>query len=1208
MKLVSNIQFGSRYLFTNRKEVAMICERENCPASSISTQDPGSARFPVLQHGPQVDPTLQRNFSDPTSTRLDGIPPKIPPSAPSASPMMNQGFPIRAPFPPPLQQLCPPKNEQSRPPHLSGQQYPSRRNDDDRRVPNVNLPRYGFPDMYYAVPPSAMMGQYPHYQVQPGPMRYNQPANRIQPFPKTKGPVYVGPSNDARILERQGVPRGRGSFGERNTSRGHPQSFGPQTPQSRQLPASRHDQYSGSPEGSGPPVITPSSLSNELSATKPTRGSSFIPEDAPSEMHHTRRSSMPKALVEKSCGFGEEHTRPIPPLGSPHQIAARNHENLAPPGFPVPESMPPSMVQVASITDQMGSHPLRRFSNNMNPSRGVNPITQYVGQHLDSGIGRGRPCPMEECPLSDRKLWIGGLPPATELPTLDQLLEPFGRYQLGKIMLSKTGNSDFGGFTFAEYGYPFAAECTTLTLIRFQDPRDAARAVEALNGRDFDSLRCRLFLKPARINPKFNDPPNSAQKGVKLYTGRDKFNDMGNDHRRRVDDRGSFNQTMQAPYNQNQPTASRSQLGVFSHPSNVASALPSPPKDPSRKNHIINDTHGSGSTDGDVRDNKLNSTTATLATNSVDPAQNDSTSFVKKKKGRMNKDGPPSDKEPQAKARKEMLSQLRTEKPNGAALREGINSTDLPKRHYNNNNAPESSFSTSKKQATPFHQEETTESLGVSASDLKDELEQYVQPANGEPIEKLSRVHTASTLGRRLSSASLMISTDPTSYAQSERSGSGTEGVQTPDTPKDPAKMRQTSPALTQSSLPSDHVSHPIATALDMAIPRSHSHPELLLPSMGSELKNKAGPIPLATESLDTVHIDQDPFPVDFAEKVNKDTDLESEEQHEAPSMGSAETLLPSGTNVDIFEKPDMKSSTAPFGGPSPKRAAAGPMQEMSPNTKLNPGLAPVFKRGLPRDLRTLVAVPKILPQTRPKARTGTTDADASIPAHKSASSIATLDRARGDEKKSDPSAKEQETSAHLTTVPSPGSVHERAAIPPISKQDKQALASLNINIDQPQTHVSGSQTKSESDGGGCSIASVSNSMATQEGAIIDSTPSIPRPSLADAADEDSHPPAPQSSVEQPVIQQKKRKTKKPKKPKKPKASQASSANSSSPTHSRSDTKEENKVPPVIPKAETPYLADDNTPLPQPAFVRQNHSSMRSRTGESLEDVHSQMN
>lgn len=1201
----------------------MICDRENFPTNT-SAQNPGSARFPVLQHGHQVDPTLQRNFSDPTSLRMGIIPPKMPPSAPSASPMINQNFPTRAPFPPTLQQFGPAKNEQSMPHHLSGQQYPPRRTDNDGHIPNVNLSRYGFPDMFYAVPPSAMMGgQYPHYQVSSGPTRYNQPANRMQTFPKTKGPVYVGPSNDARILERQGVPRGRGSFGERNMFRGNPQSFGPQIPQSRQLPPSRQGQYSGPPQGSGPPVITPSSLSNEMLATKPTHGSSFIPEDIHGGMQHTRQKSMPNPLVENSCRFSEEHTSPIQPLGSPHETDARNHEAPTPPRLTVVESTLPSMMQGTSITNQMGSHALRRFSNNMNPSHGANPATQYIGQHLDNGIARGRPCPMEDCPLSDRKLWIGGLPPDTEVPILAQLLEPFGPCQLNKILLSKNVNSNFGGFTFAEYGYPLAVRCIKLILIRFQHPQNAASAVETLNGRDIDSLHCRLFLKPARINPKFNDQTNSAQKGVKAYTGRDKFNDVGNDHRRRVDDRASQippNQAMQSPYKQNQPSDDRSQLGMYSHPTNAASALPSPPKDPSSKNHVINGTHGSRSKDGNVRDNK-SSAAAKSTANSVDPAAIDSPSPSKKKKGRMNKDGPSSDKESQTKARKEMLSQLRTVKPNGAALTEVTDVTDPPQGQYND--PPASSCSTSKEQATSVHQEKTTKFLGISASDLKEELEQYAQPQNNEPIEGLSLVHTASTIGRRLSSASLIISTDPTSYAQSERSGSDTDSVQTPATPKNQAKMTQTPPKLTYLALPSDHVSHSLTetdstppfdistTPLDVAIPRSYSHPELLPASTRSHLQGQAGSITLATEPPATVQTGQDLPPMDFAGEISTATDLEPEEQQEAQNAGSkhAEDPVPSGTKVDTIEKPERKaeSSTAPFGGSSPKRAAAGPMQEMSPNTKLNLGAGPVFKRGLPRDPRTLIAVPKILPQIRSKARTGSTDAQASVPAHKPALSIATLDPVGGAAKKSDSSAEEQEMSAHLATVSSPNEVHERAAVPPLSTQVERPLVLSNSNNYQSPTKVSGNQKTSETHDGGCDTASAPCSTATQEGSISGSAPSIPQPNLPTVANSDSYLSVPQSPDQQPVIQQKKRKIKKPKKSKKPKPSQASSANGSSPTHSRSSTKEEIKVATVVPKAETPYLADDNTPLPQPSFVRHNHSSMRSRTGEALGDTHSQV-
>ncbi|KAL8657242.1 MAG: hypothetical protein Q9226_002118 [Calogaya cf. arnoldii] len=1167
-------------------EIAIAYDRDYLSANTWS-QNSGSAPFPsLLQHGNQVDPTLQRNFSDPTSLHFGVVPPKMPPSAPSSSPITNKSFLTRPPFPPMLQQSGPAKNDLSKQHHFS-QQYSPRLPENDGHGSNINLSGCGFPDMFCAVPPPPMMGgqfpQYHQYHMSSGPTRFNQPANRMQSFPKTKGPVYIGPSNDARNLERQGVPIHRASFGERNMNQGNPHSFGPQIPQPRQLPPSRQGRYSGPLQGAGSPVVTPSSLSNEI---LPGKAAYNIPEYVHGQFRHTRQASMPEPRIEESGGFGKDHTSSNQPLAFPHGNGVRNHEASTSTGH-ILESTTPGMTQVTFISDQMDSRALRRNSNSLHPTYGANPAAQYIGQHPNEGFSRGRQCPMEEYRLSDGKVWVGGLRPDTDVTTLTRLLQPFGPCELHKILISRSGSTEFGGFTFAE----------------FPTPQTAASVVKALNGKHIDSLRCRLFVKPARTNAKFNDRSNSGQMGLKNYTGRDKFNEVVDGNRRRVDDRVSqmlLNQTMQSPYKENPQSADRSELGMYRHPASAAEpALQSPPEVSSSKNHVLDGTHGYRFKDSNVRDTEI-STAAKSAPNPVASAAIDSPSPSKKKKGRVNKDALSYDKKFQAKIRKDSISQLRTEKSNGATLNEVMDVTNLPKEK--SNDAAESSIPTSIGQASSVHQEKSTNFSGISASDLKDELEQYAQPQNEEPTQGLSRVHTASTMGRRLSLASLMISTDPTSYAQSERSGSGTDGVQTPVTPKDPATLTQSLPMSTGSLHPGEQIPAVVAQTDNtppfdivaksngVAIPRSESHPDLLLTKTESLPKDQAASISLATEPLATAQTEQDLTPVDFPQKVDTGTDLESGEHQELHRAGLTHLEDParSGKNVDICEKLGRReeSSAAPFGGSSSKRATAGPMQEISPNTKLNPTSGPILKRGLPRDPKMLVAVPNLLPPIRAKAHIRSTDAQTSITAHKPTTTHEKIDIVRGDEANSDRNTKKLGTSPKLTAVSSPIMENELVAVPHLVKQVEQPPAPSNGKNHQPPSEVLGNQTTSEAQTENCDVAST----ATPEDGVLDPAYKIPQLCLTAVVDEESHPPVSLSTEEQPVIQQKKRKTKKPKKSKKPKPLQASSVNGSSPTHSRSNTEEEIKVPTVVPKAETPYLADDNTPLPQPSFTQRSEN------------------
>ncbi|KAL8848929.1 MAG: hypothetical protein Q9221_006087 [Calogaya cf. arnoldii] len=1178
---------------------------EDLQQQQIENDHVDSAPFPsLLQHWNQVDPTLQRNFSDPTALHLSVIPPKMPPSAPSSSPMTNQGFLTRPPFPPMLQQSSPAKNDPSKQHHFS-QHYLPRLPENDGRSSNISLSGCGSPDMVFPLPPPPMMsGQFPHHHMSSGPTRFNQPANRMQCFPKTKGPVYIGPSNDARNLERQGVPINRPSFGERNMNQGNPHSFGFQSPHSRQPPPSRQGRYSGLLQGAASPIITHSSLSNEI---LPGKGAHNIPENVHGQFLHTRQESMPEPRIEELGGFGKDHTSSNQPLAFPHGNGVRNHETSTPTGH-ILESTTPGMTQGMFITGEMDSRALRRNSNSLHPAYGANPAAPYIGQHPNKGFSRGRQCPIEEYRVSDRKIWVGGLRPDTDVTTLTRLLQPFGPCELHKILVSKSGSSDFGGFTFAEYGYAFHMHCIKLILLRFQTPQTAFSVVKALNSKHIDSLGCRVFLKPARINTKFNDQSNSGQNGFRNYTGRDKFNEVGDGNRRRLDDsvsRMPLNQTMQSPYKENPQSADRSELGMYRHPASAAEpAFQSPPKVSSSENPVVDGTHSYWFEDSNVRDTGF-STAVKSAPNPVDSAAIDSPSPSKKKKGRVNKDGLSSDKECRAKIGQDIVLQLRTGKPKGATLDEVMDVTNPPKDK--SNDAAESSIPMSIGQASSDHQEHLTSFSGISASDLKDELEQYAQPQNHEPTQGLSRVHTASTMERRLSSASLMISTDPTSCAQSERSGSGTDGVQTPVTPKDQATSTQTLPMSTDSPHPGEHIPAGVtqtdntppfdivAKSNGVATPRSESHPDLLLTTTGSQLKDEAASVSPATEPLATAKTWQDLTPMDFAPKVNTATDLKSEEHQKLQRADSKHVEDPVlfGEHMDIFEKLGRKeeSSAAPLGGSSPKRATAGPMQDMSPNTKLNRTSGPILKRGLPRDPKTLVAVPKILPPIRSKAHTGSTDAQASITAHKSTTTYAKSDIVKGDEANFDLDTKKLSTSPNITAVSRPVMEGEIVAVPPLVKPGEQPPALSNGKNHQPSSEVLGNQTTSEAQTENCDVAST----ATPEDGVLDPAYNIPQPCRTAVVDEESHPPVSQSTEEQPVIQQKKRKTKKPKKSKKPKPLQASSVNGSSPTHSRSNTEEEIKVPTVVPKAETPYLADDNTPLPQPSFVRHNHSSMRSR-------------
>lgn len=1164
--------------FTNPRVVAHAYDRGHLPANT-STQNAGNALFPaLLHHGHQADPTLQRNISEPPSLRVGDVPPRMTPSAPSSSPMVHQDGPICASFPPSQQRFPLAENETSKPHPFSGSQYPIRQIGNNHYTSNVNTFGCDFPDMFFAVPPRAVMdGQHLVQQHIPSASaRYIQPANRMRPFSKTKGPLYVGPSNDARILERQGVPRGRASFGERNLNRANPNQSGPYFSQSRQFAPSRQGPYAEAQQSPGPLSIPPSRLSKELVINKSAYDSYVIPEQVHEEMQYARQQTMPQQLAQEAHDSKEGRESPVQPMGSPHQNSASNHEAPRPSGFTDVQPTPPGKMQEPSTTNQIGHHSLRRFSDHVNPLHGLNPSAQYIGQHRSNMIPRGRAFSLEDRELSDKKLWVGGLPPNTKILTLAQLLEPFGPCQLSDVMVSKKVNNDLGGFTFAEYDYLFDTYRIILTLYRFQNPRNAARAVEALNGKDFDCLRCRLWLRPARINPKYNSQTSLAQNGVKAFVGHNNFNDVGSDQTRNSNDQVHQLPRYQYTHKENEQDANQSLSRTCFNSLNALIRQPSPPGAASLKTQFTNNIYDSRSNASNVRDQNSSAIVKSVSA-STGSAVIESPSPSKKKKGRMNKDGPSSGKENQAKARKEILSQLqlRTNKSSDIATNEFMEITNVRNRQHNH--ASEPSIQKSKDQAYPQHQEHTKVFSGNSVSDFKDELEQYAQPLHNEPIEGLSRVRTTSSTDRRGSSTSPIITTVPTSYAQSEQSGSGTDGVQTPVTAKDHVKSMQALCRSTDSALPNASLPHfPMDT--DNKMPFDIFSPqEPLLPDTSSQPGDKTGPSMLATEPPATLQVGQDESSVGCTPVVETPTLFQSQEHEQGQRASSrpSEDFALSRAGVDTFEESRDKaeSSTTSLGESSPKRASAGPMQDLSPNKKLDPATGSQAKRYLLKDPKTLIAVPKVLPFTRPKGPFGSSDVPAK-PVQNLTSSTAALHPVTEADTESDLRTKEQK------------------------------MATIDLKLAQESRINQSEQTTV--------LPSSNDDIATGMTSNLVSLQGDPQQISATVANEEHDPPVNQPANQQPVIQQKKRKTKKPKKLKQSKPSQASSANDSSPTHSWTGTKEdaklsEDKAITVVPKAETPYLADDNTPLPQPSFVRHNHSSMRSRIGEASEENRNQM-
>ncbi|KAL8732407.1 MAG: hypothetical protein Q9166_002807 [cf. Caloplaca sp. 2 TL-2023] len=1138
--------------------------------------------FPVPpQSEQQAYPSVQRNFSDPTSLRLPVVRPQgnhsVPSSIPSSTPIVSQVFPARAPFPPALQRPGPAMDEPSRSRLPAGPLNSSRRNNYATIPTNINVPRGRVSDVFFAIPPQSMMGgPFPYYPISSGPRGYNTTANRLRNFSKNKGPVYVGPSNDARILEHQGVLRGRGSFGERNMNGNHPHPFGPRTPHSQQHLPSKPNQPSRPsaippPRSSGPPTTSPPDLTNGLAPGLVDQDLSTTFGNTDEGLQDTRQEANPRPHAGRPYGYGEEQVvTGLASASTPRQRGLYKDEVHTSEGRKSSEMMTPRTIQGSFIATTTGSPTSHRFPNATDLPHEINISSQYGRQYQSNSGSGGHPSDMDNYPLSDRKLWIGGLLPDTDLEALARLLEPFEPFQLSKLFASKTAGiskprSEYNSFAFAE----------------FQNPQNAASAVEALNCQFIDVLKCRLLLKPAFLRPTYDELGGSPQKNKsrsKGGSGRHRPNEPGYGYLVCYSDgppQTPLEQVMQTPSNRNQVSAEWPRLGTNSNNSQVQnveescqSSLRSQMANPYE--HRIDGVRSSQPQEGNVPEHMPSDATK-LVLKPISPATSRSPSSKKKAS--------------QTKQRKEMLSNLRTEKPNVGPSSKVTGLANSRDGHQTK--ASQAVEFVDKEEPRLMDQENKMNSAGMSASALKEELEQYVAPQSNESIGDLSRVHTASTARRRISSSSLVISTDPTSYAHSERSESGVNSTQTPVTPKDDAESTKPQP-INPLVLQHDEFAHSLAGIADIqslksdyrivhaADAASGNHSDASARSKGQPRdkaeSNTEGPLQgtiLQTKIVTCGKAEKEHQPQQPGSQHNE-SPIRSRNTRDGSQSTSHEKTIRS---LEALASPEGSNTT---------RAAARPMQDMSPNRKRL------------RDAKTLVAVPKLLPFLKSKPLSSNTDGQASKLPSKPTVSTEPSDSPKVTDPDSKFSAKESEDMASPQLASLPRAKEEGLGSPLAKKIGSPPAFTDTIEPRSPNTAAAG-QSETEDLDGSCELASVPDSVATLEGNVLSSIQSTPRSHLTALGDHDRNMSTPQSSEQQPIVQQRKKKNKKGTKSKPPKISQTSSANGSSSTHSRSSTKEEIQMPAVIPQAETPFLADDNTPLPQPSFVRQNHSSMRSR-------------
>ncbi|KAL8700026.1 MAG: hypothetical protein Q9201_005672 [Fulgogasparrea decipioides] len=1074
----------------------------------------------------------------------------------------------------------------------------------------MNIPSSGFPDRIVAVPSPTIVGGPGPYPRASRTLHF--PSKKSRNMPYFRGPVYSGPSNDARVLELQGMAKGRIPFEEGRMHELHPHLVCAPVPYPRHYPSPQ--QYDSSvpvvgppPQGSRRAAIGPSNLSKAV--VLPETDSSYAEANGkPGSAVVMQSDAMAEPKVTKANGsYGLDNMAPSQPFVTPPR---QREDSFRGPGtakrHAQPDMTPRHPIARASDAASGSSPAFRRFSNSsIRPSDGLS-LTGQSGQHQLSSGPRSRRWSEANWPVSDRKVWIGHMRPDTDIQMIAGLLDRW-RPRLDPISVSfKKGLKDergFGGFTFAEYGTLLLLRPRTdLTIHRFDEPQQATEAIAAVNGQYIDSLQHRIFLNPAYIRPDLDENGGSPKKNLfrpSGYTGHQGPRGSSDHYQKRVSnvDTQSSNELMmsqppshlvQSPPKHDQGSTewpplrtSASQLderpwlshGIQSHEAQSKSQPGSYTVAPRYDDHQIDRDPDANETQGEATSMRLSSAEITAV--SVNTSALKTPSPRKRKKGgrNVNQDEPATEKTLKAKQRKEMLSNLRTEKCNAASASSIMKVTSpLDGQQFQ---SPKDQKPGSDEQLASAGEKHLWDCADVPAPDGGTESEKVEVGHWDRSSDEMSCLPSASETGRRLSSESMIVPTDPTSHAQSEDSHNGADDIkgatllekdvqqsaEAQPSREGPAEVVETentmhSLAVVTNLQPLTDV-HTVTTIQQVPIEpvTATGAPPLIMRdndenTQGHRSYTNEAPSPLNCQIEATVGAQMQPPRVSQplgAIPQNEDGVTTSEQVGEISDKFSAKDTSPLDSNTaPSIQDPANESTTAPI----TEQTVAKTPEKMS---------VPVQKRGAPRDPKLLVAVPKLLPPVRSSKWRGlhgqTWDPIRQTPTidglNNPAESADTRLNLAIDEHQSNPS------------TPLVGASEVDGEQKPASTITQTAETQQRLPIDTNQISsniTTDGQIATEDLDGTYDHGSVTDSVATVEGDALDSVQPTPQSSPTATAHQENETADTQHSEQHPVVQQKKRKKKKPKKPKKPTGTQASTADGNSIMHSRSNTAEEDKA------------------------------------------------
>ncbi|KAL9602021.1 MAG: hypothetical protein Q9219_002129 [cf. Caloplaca sp. 3 TL-2023] len=1076
----------------------------------------------------------------------------------------------------------------------------------------MDAPRSSFSDTFFGPPPPDQMSDPVSFQrasAEPRALPYT--GNKSRTLPKTR-PFYVGPSNDARVLEKQGVPRNRSSFGDGRMNRSLQQTFDQQVPYPKMH--SRHPQsnfYGAPPErchDNGTLSIGASNVANRHGTFEIDRPPVIAEQDSftsnPYDMAGTL-SNDPHNV------YGQPQAGPHQIFGTPSRYRRGTfHEPQITKPADFLNLTPPPAIQQGLGALPPDSATLPRFSNvSYQPSEATpkaydtGNYQSTPGSHHSRGPNLGK-----STAVSDRRVWVGGLLPEAKVEDIAQILEPWGPVRLDKIIVPKTVKNKQGthnAFTFAE----------------FDSPPKATGAITALNEQYKDLIKSKLFLKPAYIRPAFDRSDGSPQKSNprtnRHFDSQDGPIDRSSEDRKRASSLTS-QVYAQAPipisskpsnwvsHKRDQLSAEWPALGKSTAHSGLDSLFPNDQISGTIQDvHNTTDTQGRGAplrvsdpneTQTAITDDTTglhNSAAARITSTTPEAIEHKTASSpasktsspVKKKDRYVNRDEVAAGKTPQAKQRKEMLSSLRTEKLNTTASKSVVRAPSSINHHLIGN------------ENIPLHDPGAViDELDIPLLGLYGDGAEAVFSAQvNMSKEQVSSADSTSMHERRPSSASIMVSTGATSYAQSESSENGMSKIQssfsqvTNDLPPPVQQAPSSSLALSSSAMGLANATKPqpltnkptsepaSSAAVHMnkdqrsriaSVNSSDSTPSEVPPQCpATTISNKSSAA--QSESNIGKACRQDLEPKDFGERT------------ETPKKGSGPTKISAGDHEVSY----VSSLEAPTVSPQAESLIVQAQPLSSPSTK----------RIHLKDPKILVAVPKLLPLMRQKPHSW----EPSTHVSKSPSSFTASSGSLNDHE-SDDAGKAPQTSSSPGVADavsaSAGKVGEQQVSESLAGAPSNAEPMAVNDTDQVSDVVEDAQVESESYTASSEYSLAAKLVTMIEDDRLDPDTSTPQSFAAAMIDlaKDVQP----SAEQQPIIQQKKPKTKKgKKKSKKLKNPQADLADGNSKTQIESNAAEPKAEISRTVQVETPFLSDDKQPLPRPAFARQNHSSMRSRFG-----------